>query len=141
MASTPPAVFHLSFHVNDLHASRHFYSQLLGCQEGRSTETWVDFDFFGHQLSLHAGTPLACTYTGQVDGVAVPMPHFGAVLPAELWQQVAKRLEAANTEFIITPQLRYAGQPGEQHTMFLLDPGGNAIELKSMTNSNELFQQ
>lgn len=141
MRNTPAAVFHLSFHVADLSASRHFYGQLLGCKEGRSTTTWVDFDFFGHQLSLHIGTPVRPEYSGEVDGVAVPMPHFGAVLKSDVWQQVAKRLEAANTEFIIAPQLRYAGKPGEQRTMFLLDPSGNAIELKSMNNSDELFEQ
>lgn len=140
MQSVTPAVFHLSFHVNDLATSRQFYTQLLGCTEGRNTPTWADFDFFGHQLSLHLGKPLIPTYTGQVDGVSVPMPHFGAVLTIEVWQQVANRLEAANTEFIIAPQLRYEGQPGEQRTMFLLDPSGNAIELKSMSQADELFQ-
>ena len=139
MPTNNATVCHLSFHVSDLGVSRRFYIDLLGCGEGRSAPTWVDIDFFGHQVSLHEGTPITPAYTGDVDGVAVPMPHFGAVLPLKTWQQVAARLEAANIEFVIAPHVRYEGQSGEQHTMFFLDPSGNAIELKSMNRQDELF--
>jgi len=139
------AIFHLSFHVSDLTASRAFYTQLLGCIEGRSADTWVDFNFFGHQLSLHLSTSedslQTTTPTGKVDGVTVPMPHFGAVLTHDQWQQVADRLIAAQTPFVLEPQIRYAGETGEQRTLFVLDPSGNAIELKSMSQPNDLFQQ
>lgn len=134
-------IFHLSLHVDSLSASRAFYAQLLGCKEGRSADTWVDFDFFGHQLSLHLGTPQRPTNTGQVDGVSVPMPHFGAVLTHDQWQQVANRLAAAKAAFVLQPQVRYSGEPGEQRTLFVLDPSGYAIELKSMINPSELYQQ
>lgn len=140
MSASTPAVFHLSFHVHDLAKSREFYAGLLGCREGRSTDNWVDFDFFGHQLSLHLGTPLAPSATGRVDNVTVPMPHFGAVLEFTVWQQIADKLQAANAAFIIEPQIRFEGQAGEQHTLFTLDPSGNAIELKSISNPDELFK-
>jgi len=139
MSETNAAIFHLSFHVNDLTASRHFYSCLLDCREGRSADTWIDFDFFGHQLSLHQGIPQVPTNTGQVDGVMVPMPHFGAVLTHTQWQQAADKLAAAKAPFIVHPQVRYAGAHGEQRTLFVLDPSGYAIELKSMANTHALF--
>jgi len=140
MKPNQSSVFHLSLHVNDLEASRQFYAEVLGCTEGRSTQSWVDFDFFGHQLSLHLGTPMSGTPTGEVDGVTVPMPHFGAVLPSEIWQAVADRLRSAGTKFILDPQERYANTTGTQHTLFVLDPSGNAIELKSMHDQSELFE-
>jgi len=140
MKSNQSAVFHLSIHVSDLEASRAFYASALGCQEGRSTQSWIDFDFFGHQLSVHLGTPTTSTLTGDVDGVAVPMPHFGAVLPLATWQAVVDRLNNAGTEYLLEPQERYPEATGAQNTLFVLDPSGNAIELKSMQNRAELFE-
>ena len=133
------SIFHLSLHVRDLAESRDFYVKRLGCVEGRSGDDWIDFDFFGHQLSLHLGQPVETQDTGVVDGVAVPMPHFGAVLEADVWQSVVRRLQAADTQFVLEPQERYSGEAGAQHTLFLRDPSGNAIELKSMNRADELF--
>jgi extradiol dioxygenase family protein len=123
--------FHFSFIVRDLESTRQFYGGLLGCAEGRSAATWVDFDFFGNQISCHIGIPVPTADTGFVDGIAVPMPHFGAVLGWDAFHALADRLRAAGQRFIIEPRLRFAGQPGEQMTMFLRDPSGNAIEFKS----------
>jgi extradiol dioxygenase family protein len=124
------SLFHLAFHVRDLDAARHFYGRLLGCREGRSTDTWVDFDFFGHQISLHLGEPFATTHTGRVGDHLVPMPHLGVVLELPDWQALAGRLQAVKLEFVMAPQVRFEGQPGEQWTMFFLDPSGNPIEVK-----------
>lgn len=140
MTDSATSIFHLSLHVTSLSQSREFYGGVLGCIEGRSTDQWVDFDFFGHQLSLHVGVPTATTATGEVDGIAVPMPHFGAVLPQELWELTAKRLQNASVDFVINPQERYADCKGAQHTLFVLDPSGNAIEMKCMHHDDELFQ-
>jgi uncharacterized protein len=131
--------FHLAFHVTDLAAARQFYGDVLGAIEGRSTATWVDFDFFGHQISLHLGTPFVTTLTGQVDGVMVPMPHFGVILPMTDWQQLASRLTAANIDFVLPPSIRFAGQAGEQGTMFFTDPSGNPIEIKGFADFDQLF--
>ena len=133
------ALFHLAYHVHDLQAARAFYGGVLGCAEGRSTETWVDFDFFGHQISLHLGEPFATTNTGRVGDTMVPMPHLGLVLQADDWQALAQRLRAAGTLFVIEPHLRFAGQPGEQWTMFLLDPSGNALEFKAFADDAQVF--
>lgn len=141
MTTTQNAIFHLSLHVRDLAAARVFYGTILGCTEGRSTSSWVDFDFFGHQLSLHLGEPQATTNTGQVEGVAVPMPHFGAVLPIERWNDIATRLRNSDTRFILDPQERYLEQAGAQRTLFVLDPSDNAIELKCLHDETELFAQ
>ena len=134
-----PHPFHLALHVQDLAAARAFYGGVLGCAEGRSTDRWVDFDFFGHQLSLHLGRPVATGESGHVDGAAVPMPHFGVVLPLAEWQALAARLEAAGTDWVLAPSLRFAGAPGEQWTMFLRDPSGNALEFKGFPESAGLF--
>ncbi len=134
-----PHPFHLALHVHDLDAARRFYGELLGCAEGRSTESWVDFDFFGHQLSLHLGAPAPTTSSGTVAGQAVPMPHFGAVLPLESWQALASRLEKAGADWVLPPSVRFKGQPGEQWTMFLRDPSGNALEFKGFPESSGLF--
>ena len=131
--------FHFAFHVTDLEASRKFYGGMLGCAEGRSTATWVDFDFFGHQISLHLGTPFATTNTGRVGDHMVPMPHFGLVLALPDWQTLAARLKAVNLSFVMEPQVRFAGQPGEQWTMFFLDPSGNPIEVKGFANLNTVY--
>lgn len=131
--------FHFAFNVTDLNAARHFYGIVLGCTEGRSTATWVDFDFFGHQISLHLGKPFESANTGQVDGVLVPMPHFGLVLSMSDWQTIAKRLEQANTNFLIKPSLRFVGLPAEQGTMFFKDPSGNPIEIKGYETQSAIF--
>ena len=133
------APFHHAFLVRDLQQARAFYGGLLGCREGRSAATWVDVDFFGHQLSLHLGEPAVSATKGEVDGIEVPMPHFGAILPMAAFEALAARLEAAGTAFVIPPRLRYAGQPAEQRTMLLLDPSGNALEFKAFRNPEAMF--
>lgn len=133
------ALFHLAYHVSDLAAARRFYGGVLGCREGRSTDTWVDFDFFGHQLSLHLGEPFKTTNTGRVGDHLVPMPHLGLVLQRADWQALAARLQAAGVEFVLEPQLRFAGQPGEQWTMFFRDPSGNPIEVKGFESLETVY--
>jgi uncharacterized protein len=130
--STLPArsLFHFAFHVTDLDEARRFYGGVLGCSEGRSTDTWVDFDFFSHQISLHLGEPFKTARTGRVGEHLVPMPHFGLVLLLPEWRALAKRLITAGVDFVLPPQLRFEGQPGEQWTMFFCDPFGNPIEVK-----------
>ncbi len=137
-APLPP--FHLAFPVNDLAAARHFYGSLLGCPEGRSSDEWIDFNLFGHQIVAH----LVPSYearrpSNSVDGHDVPVPHFGGVLPMKDWQAMADRLNAAGVEFIIKPYVRFAGEVGEQATMFFLDPSGNALEFKSFKDLSALF--
>jgi uncharacterized protein len=134
----PP--FHLAFPVHDLEAARAFYGGLLGCPEGRSDTRWIDFDFFGHQIVTHlADAARARAHSNPVDGHDVPVPHFGAVLPMAEWRALAERLEAAGTEFVIEPNIRFEGLPGEQATMFFLDPSGNALEIKAMRDPAKLF--
>jgi len=134
----PP--FHLAFPVDDLAAARRFYGDLLGCPEGRSAEEWIDFDLYGHQIVAHyAPDQVQRRSSNEVDGEHVPVPHFGLVLFMEQWKQLASKLEAAGTEFIIAPTIRFEGLPGEQATMFLLDPAGNALEFKAMANPANLF--
>lgn len=137
--SRPAALFHLAFHVRDLDVARRFYVGLLGCTEGRSTATWVDVDFFGHQLSMHLGEPFATTRTGHVGQHLVPMPHFGLVLELPQWQALAERLQAGGLQFVIAPQLRFAGEPGEQWTMFFTDPFGNPIEVKGFRSLEGVY--
>jgi extradiol dioxygenase family protein len=133
------SVFHLAFHVHDLDAARRFYGGVLGCREGRSTATWVDFDFFGHQLSLHLGAPFATTDTGRVDNHWVPMPRLGVVLELPDWQALAQRLEDAGVAFVLEPQVRFAGRSGEQWTMFFRDLSGNPIEVKGVRSLDSLY--
>jgi extradiol dioxygenase family protein len=138
MTTLPP--FHLAFPVHDLDAARAFYGALIGCPEGRSAAEWIDFDFFGHQIVAHFSPdakPRA--HHNPVDGHDVPVPHFGAVLPMPEWEALAARLEAAGTEFVIAPTIRFRGQAGEQATMFFLDPSGNALEIKAMARPENLF--
>ncbi|EIZ81822.1 glyoxalase/bleomycin resistance protein/dioxygenase [Methylobacterium sp. GXF4] len=132
--------FHLAYHVTDLDAARRFYGGVLGCREGRSTETWVDFDFFGHQISLHLGEPFATTRTGKVGNHMVMMPHLGVVLPLDTWQALAARIEAEGVAFDIPPVIRFAGEPGEQRTMFFFDPSGNPIEIKGFRDLKSVFE-
>lgn len=133
------SIFHLAYHVTDLDAARAFYGGVLGCAEGRSAATWVDFDFFGHQISLHLGEPFPVTPTGQVGEHMVMMPHLGVVLPLADWTTLAKRLETAGVIFDIPPVVRFAGEPGEQRTMFFRDPSGNAIEIKGFQDFDSVF--
>jgi extradiol dioxygenase family protein len=138
MNPIPP--FHLAFPVHDLAAARSFYGQVLGCGEGRSSDAWIDFDFYGHQIVAHLA-PEECGYrsTSAVDAHGVPVKHFGAVLPMQDWEALAERLKAAGTTFVIEPQIRFKGQVGEQATMFFLDPSGNAIEFKAFDDPSQLF--
>lgn len=133
------SLFHLAYHVDDLDAARAFYGQLLGCEEGRSTDTWVDFSFFGHQISLHLGAPFATTNTGKVGEHMVPMPHLGVILPKADWDAMADRLRGADIAFVIEPVTRYLGEPGEQSTMFFRDPAGNPIEVKGFADFDGVF--
>jgi len=136
--SLPP--FHLAFPVDDLAAARRFYGGLLGCPEGRSADHWVDFNLYGHQIVAHlAPEAVRARSTNPVDGEDVPVPHFGAVLPMKEWEKLAERLVEGGVDFVIPPTVRYAGQTGEQATMFLLDPAGNALEFKAMTDPAKLF--
>lgn len=133
------SVFHLAYHVTDLDAARAFYGGTLGCAEGRSTDTWVDFDFFGHQVSLHLGPPFATTNTGKVGDHMVPMPHLGVVLGMGDWTALAGRLRAAGVRFELEPQIRFQGQAGAQGTMFFRDPSGNPIEVKGFADTAGIF--
>lgn len=139
-AGMPLSPFHLAFPVHDLDAARAFYGELLGCPEGRSSDRWIDFDLHGHQIVAHlAPSSERPAAVNHVDGEDVPVPHFGLVLGMDEWRALAARLEAAGTEFVIEPTIRFAGQAGEQATMFLLDPSGNALEFKAMADPAKLF--
>lgn len=138
MSNLPP--FHLAFPVTSLADARAFYGDLLGCPEGRSSEDWVDFDFRGHQIVAHlAPAEVRAASAHDVDGDAVPVRHFGLVLGMDEWHALADRLRAAGIRFVIEPHVRFAGQPGEQATMFLLDPSGNALEFKAFADRSRLF--
>ena len=132
--------FHLAFPVHDLQAARTFYGGLLGCAEGRSSDAWVDFDLYGHQIVAHLA-PAECGHraTSAVDGDDVPVRHFGVVLGMAQWESMAQRLRAAGTRFVIEPHVRFKGEVGEQATMFFLDPSGNALEFKSFRDRSQLF--
>lgn len=133
------SIFHLAFNVIDLDHTRTFYGDLLGCAEGRSTDTWVDFDFFGHQLSCHLGTPMAVAATGLVGTHKVPMPHFGIVLPYAEWRTLADHLIQRGVDFVLEPQTRFKGEAGEQSTMFFMDPSGNPVEIKGLADMAGAF--
>ena len=136
------SVFHLAYTVTDLESTRRFYGSLLGCLEGRSSETWVDFNFFGNQLSLHVGEVIkSSNSSSSVEGVSVPMPHFGCVLDWNIFNDLAHKLQSKSVKFIITPNVRFLGQPGEQATMFFEDYSGNSIELKAYKNLTEVFSK
>jgi extradiol dioxygenase family protein len=137
---TPPLPrFHLAFPVHDLEEARRFYGGLLGCPEGRSSPEWVDFDFYGHQIVTHLSKQRAQAAFNEVDGEDVPVRHFGVILTVPQWKALTQKLAAAGTKFIIEPQIRFAGQAGEQATCFLLDPSGNAIELKAFADEAMIF--
>ncbi len=134
--------FHIAFPVDDLGPARAFYGGLLGCPEGRSTDQWIDFNLFGHQIVAHLRPKTASAAArdaNAVDGHDVPIPHFGVVLTMPDWQALAERLKSAGVEFVIEPYVRFQGQVGEQATMFLLDPAGNALEFKSFADMSQIF--
>lgn len=132
--------FHLAFPVRDLEETRAFYRDVLGCAIGRSSETWVDFDLFGHQMSAHLRPQAANSNTGTVDGKAVPIPHFGAVLLMDEWEKLAARLEANDAvDWLERPMVRFRGEPGEQATLFIRDPSGNALEFKGFRSLEQVF--
>lgn len=133
--------FHYAFKVKSLDETRQFYGSILGCKEGRSTDTWVDFDFFGNQISAHLSNDFpALDYCGHVDNIKVPIPHFGAVLSMQQFSVIEKKLKDLNFKFIVTPQVRYQGKTGEQSTMFILDPSGNPLEFKAYKDESEIYK-
>lgn len=135
--------FHIAFPVNDLDAARRFYGTVLGCPEGRSSNEWIDFDLYGHQIVAHRVEVSADASprggNNSVDGHDVPVPHFGVVLPPAEWQALAARVKSAGVSFVIEPHTRFLGEPGEQSTMFFFDPAGNALEFKSFADVGQLF--
>jgi len=134
----PP--FHLAFPVHDIAAARAFYGGVLGCREGRSSEAWVDFDLYGHQIVAHLSpTPPGVVMHNEVDGDSVPVPHFGVILAMEEWSELAERLRKASVKFVIEPHIRFRGEAGEQATMFFLDPSGNALEFKAFADMGRIF--
>jgi len=133
------SLFHLAFNVTDLEETKVFYREILGCTEGRSTDTWVDFNFFGHQISMHLGKPFTVENTGKVGDHMVSMPHLGVLLELSAWKELVKRLEGFNIAFIIAPTIRFEGKVGEQYTMFFTDPSGNPIEIKGFSDLSTVF--
>lgn len=133
-------LFHLAFPVRDLEESRAFYGEILGCEEGRSSECWIDFNLFGHQIVAHLAPESAgVKATNDVDADSVPIPHFGIVLDMENFKAFAERLKKRGVKFIIEPKIRFAGETGEQATMFFLDPSGNALEFKGFSDFSQVF--
>lgn len=130
--------FHLAFPVTDLAAARAFYTDTLGCRVGRHSETWIDFDLYGHQIVAHLA-PGGVHTSNPVDGQDVPVPHFGVILDWQAWHELAERLRHAGIKFVIEPYIRFAGQTGEQATMFFLDPSGNALEFKAFQDPTQIF--
>jgi extradiol dioxygenase family protein len=136
----PMSPFHLAFPVHDLALARQFYGGLMGCPEGRSSPEWIDFNFYGHQIVAHLSPgDTGASQRNAVDGHGVPVRHFGMVLPMADWEAMAERLKAQGVKFVIEPYIRFKGEPGEQATMFFMDPSGNAIELKAFTDITRLF--
>lgn len=134
------APFHLAFPIRDIEETRSFYGGLLGCDIGRSTDKWIDFNFFGNQLSAHVKPEeLAQAATNAVDGKNVPVRHFGAVLEWDAWHSLSEKLKEYGIDFIIEPYIRFEGEVGEQATMFFLDPAGNALEFKSFKDPSQIF--
>jgi uncharacterized protein len=133
--------FHLAFPVRDIESTRRFYVEQLGCSVGREAEHWIDLDFFGHQISAHVADREDAEHHNDVDGDAVPVRHFGAVLPWPRWEALADRLKQHGVEFLIPPRIRFQGEPGEQGTFFIRDPSGNALEFKSFREPERLFRK
>ena len=138
MTGSHTSVFHLAYNVRDLDEARAFYGDVLGCRQGREAPTWVDYDFFGHEISLHLGEPFETRATGRVGEHLVPMPHLGVIVDKTQWDEIAARI-SGSVEFVIEPQVRFAGEPGEQWTMFFLDPSGNPIEIKGFRDMDRVF--
>ncbi|MFI6031456.1 VOC family protein [Amycolatopsis magusensis] len=136
---SPIPRFHLAMPVDDLAAARRFYGEVLGLEQGRSSDTWVDWNLHGHQFVTHLAGEGTRRIHNPVDGHDVPVPHFGLVLTVEEFGKLADRLRAAGTEFVIEPYVRFKGEPGEQWTMFLLDPAGNALEFKAFADDSQVF--
>jgi extradiol dioxygenase family protein len=133
-------LFHLAFPVKDLKSSREFYAEILGCEEGRSSDEWIDFNLFGHQIVAHLAPEAAgVRHRNEVDADHVPVPHFGVVLRMDEFKTLAEKLKSKNVEFIIEPKIRFAGEVGEQATMFFLDPSGNALEFKAFADFSQVF--
>ncbi|HQZ96547.1 MAG TPA: VOC family protein [Pyrinomonadaceae bacterium] len=132
-------LFHLAFPVNDLNAAREFYGGLLGCEEGRSSEHWIDFNLYGHQIVAHLAPDAGIKASNEVDSDHVPVPHFGIVMEMDKWHELAERLRASDVKFVIEPKVRFAGEVGEQATMFFLDPSGNALEFKAFNDFSQVF--
>ena len=132
-------LFHLAFPVRDLDESRKFYGEVLGCEEGRSSAQWIDFNLFGHQIVAHLAENAGIVHRNKVDADHVPVPHFGIVLPPKEFHAFAERLKSKGVEFIIEPKIRFQGEVGEQATMFFLDPSGNALEFKSFADFSQVF--
>ena len=133
-------LFHLAFPVDDLNAAREFYGGLLGCEEGRSSERWIDFNFYGHQIVTHlAEGQGGVRAENHVDADHVPVPHFGVVMEMNAWRELAERLRASGVKFVIEPKIRFEGEVGEQATMFFLDPSGNALEFKAFSDFSQVF--
>jgi extradiol dioxygenase family protein len=133
-------LFHLAFPVNDLSAAREFYGGVLGCEEGRSSEGWIDFNLYGHQIVTHlADEGAGVKATNHVDADHVPVPHFGVVLPMDEWKELAEQLRSKGVQFVIEPKIRFEGEVGEQATMFFLDPSGNALEFKAFNDFSQVF--
>lgn len=137
----PGTVFHLAFPVTDIEATRRFYVDILGCGVGREAERWIDFDFFGHQISAHRVEETETAATNAVDGDAVPVRHFGAILEWPQWETLAERLRESGVPFLIEPRVRFRGAPGEQGTFFVTDPAGNALEFKTFRDMNDVFRR
>jgi extradiol dioxygenase family protein len=133
--------FHLAFPVRDIESTRRFYAGLIGCAVGREAERWIDFDFFGHQISAHVVDDMDTTTANAVDGQQVPTRHFGLILAWREWEKLAEKLQAANVEFLIEPYVRFKGEAGEQGTFFVLDPSGNALEFKTFRDDADIFRR
>nr|WP_120497953.1 VOC family protein [Kiloniella sp. EL199] len=133
------SLFHLAYNVRDLDEARSFYGGVLGCEEGRSSDSWVDYDFFGHEISLHLGTPFDVQATGRVGEHLVPMPHLGVILEHKDWVCIAEKLKQAGIEFLLEPMVRFEDEAGEQWTMFFFDPSGNPIEIKGFKSMDKVF--
>ena len=135
------ASFHYAFKLKDIESTRNFYVDILGCKEGRSTTTWIDFDFFDNRLSAHISDNFPeLDYCGKVDGISVPIPHFGCLLDMDVFVRIQKKLESEKIDFVVEPQKRYQGKIGEQLTMFIFDFSGNPLEFKSFSNPDEIFK-
>ena len=131
--------FHLAFPVDDLATTREFYTEILGCKEGRSSDRWIDFDMYGHQVVAHLIDKVEDVQTNSVDGDDVPASHFGVILEMQQWNELSERLKELGTKFIIEPHIRFKGEAGEQATMFFLDPCGNALEFKAFNDDKQIF--